>query len=525
MSGPLVDDIPPAATRRERLLDRTAAVGLLALVTWVQGGNIFRRLEGVDWVAYALPAANLLKRGVFATPQLGEQCGFDLYWLWNSPLMGLGPLPFFLLFGVSRTSYLIGCWLGAVVTSIGVSRMIARAPGVGSWTLGVVAAYALLGTRSFSGELVNQRYTPIAVLAIAFLFLPGVAGQRRPGGGRWLLAGALPLLHPALVLASAVWVFAELLRGVHRWRHGEVSLMSARHLTLFAIGFLACALWYLRPIPLTTQFLPQARESFGRSGWIVYAPPLLRDVSLATYVTVIVLIILASVRAICHPREDERFGRVGVLLSLVLALDLLRGFFYLPYYLLGLAPPALFALRAGLIRRCVVPVLAGLSLLHAGVAWKLDPFRLLLTNHQASLDYIVSQTQPGDRIVLGPPFVLPAAEPHWPGGRQVRYVVPMPYFLKSFELPRFLATIHTGSDIYVGEERSYYHADARHYFKLEANTVESGSPLFSSAVVRRDQFLGQQIVIARVVLSEHLPSSVPTRASGRRDALLSPSKD
>ncbi len=38
---------------------------------------LFHRLEWQDWIAYALPSANIIHQGIFVLPQLGSQYGME----------------------------------------------------------------------------------------------------------------------------------------------------------------------------------------------------------------------------------------------------------------------------------------------------------------------------------------------------------------------------------------------------------------------------------------------------------------
>ncbi len=105
-----------------RWIDRALALLLFGWFGFAAFQMTFSRLEWHDWIAYALPAANFVERGTLSTPQLGDQAHFPETWLFNSPLMGLGPAPFYAALHVGRVPYLAGVLLGAAAALAVVSR-------------------------------------------------------------------------------------------------------------------------------------------------------------------------------------------------------------------------------------------------------------------------------------------------------------------------------------------------------------------------------------------------------------------
>lgn len=509
-------DRPPAPNAPWwRLADALSAVALLALILLDQAATLFKRDEWVDWIAYALPAANVLTRGTFATPQLGDQFGLDRFWLWNSPLMGLGPLPFFAALGVSRTSYLLGLVLVSAVVAVVVTALMRRALGLRSWALAVVAAYAVLGMRSYDVELGNQRYCVIVVAALAYLFFPAEPGPRRASPARWALAGALPLLHPSLLFASAFWVLGEAGAWALDRRRGDRPPVPWAGMALFALGVAGCAGWYLRPEPLRLQFLPQARSISARSGLALAASTLFGVPTYAGYA----LILASAVAAVRAGRKRPTatatttatpapgLVRAGVTVLAIFALELARGFVYLPYYLIGLAPAVFGVWRPTARRRVFTSLLVAVAVMNAAVASRFATFRYPRTDPAARRAFILRHTRPGDRIVLGPPLVLAAAGADWPGGRSVRFVVPQPFILASYDDARFRAAILDGADVYIGEEKSYFFTDSRLYYDPARDGPAYRSALFPGATVGRARLGGDDLLVVRS------PRTAPARTS------------
>ncbi len=488
----------PAAPWR-RAADALAAVAVLTLTLLDQAATLFQRDEWVDWIAYALPAANVLGRGTFATPQLGDQFGLDRFWLWNSPLMGLGPLPFYAAFGVSRTAYLLGCLLLSAVVVVVTTVLMRSALGLRSWALAAVVGYAVLGTQTYYVELGNQRYCVIVVAALAYLFFPAPAAPHRAGTSpaRWALAGVLPLLHPSLLFASALWVIGEALpRALDRWR-GRRTPVPWAGLALFAAGVVACAAWYLRPEPLRLQFLPQARSISARSGLVLGVSKLFGVPTYAGYALIVASAVAAVFAGRGRATTEPGLVRAGLTVLVALALELARGFVYMPYYLMGLAPAVFCVWRPTSLRTAVTVALVAVALMNAAVASRFATFRYPLTHPAAERAFIVGQTRPGDRIVLGPPLVLAAASTDWPEGRSVRFVVPQPYILAAYDDARFRASILEGSDVYVGEEKSYFFTDSRQYYDNARNGVGDRAALFPGAEVTRARLGGRDLLIVR----------------------------
>lgn len=447
---------------------RTLPVAIFALAFLL--APVFLRSLGGDFVAYALAPANWLERGTFALPQLGTQYELDRYWRFNSPLMGVGPLPFFALFGISHGSYLAGVTLLSLITGVGfavVVRRLLKQP----WSLCFLLAMSFLSVRAYQTEFVNQRFTVIAPLAIALLFWP----YERARAWQWCLAGVMPLIHPALLPASVVWVLAESLSCYREWRRNTFGFV------LFALGVAGCAAWYLEPHSFQTQFYPHltSRNFSALSGWMQFATWKYALPSMA-----IMLAVIVSAAIAVKQRNVPR--RVIVLLLVVLAMDFGGYMFYLAYFLVGLGPVCLnFAKSRNLIR-----LIAILGIVNAIVFVKLLPnLPRLPTNQAAAEAFVVSHSRPGEAICLGPPFVLVAAKPMLADARRVEFVVPTALYLRDFDEPKFLDDIRARCTVYIGK-REHYHA-VQLYYKL------SSPPVFLSAHIEELDFEGEIVIVAR----------------------------
>src|SRR6185295_12280776 len=150
-------------------------------------------------------------------------------------------------------------------------------------------------------------------------------------------------------------------------------------------------------------------------------------------------------------RSDRQPALPAALAIVVmLALDVGRGYLDYGYVLIGLGP----ALLAGATsRRLRTVALVGLTLIAAAniaVASRLDRHRPDWTTTAESDRFLIEHTQPGDRIVLGPPFVFSAVTA--PPARDVRRTVPQPYFLEEFDRDAWVLELNACCDVYVGRE-------------------------------------------------------------------------
>jgi len=451
---------------------------LAATVFW----PTFVQPVGGDFVAYALPSANWVERGRLSLPQLGEQYALDQYWRFSSPLMGAGPALPFWLGGVSHGSYLAGLAVLLFFMVGGMARLFQRAMGDHHAFMWLLVTAALVSIRSFQCvELINQRYTAIAPLALGSLFFPDVLGSAK--WWKWALAGALPLIHPALLPASCIWILAELIWIARRKSAPVGGLMVC------SMGVGVCAWWYLTPETFRTQFFPHltSREFDPFSGWSQsaswkYSVPSQIIQFIVVYCAFVALTVVVRV---------ERAGRILVLLGAMVLADATGRMMYLNYYTIGLAPAIFYLVRERREFRSVMLALSLLGVANASAFVKLNPGppRSPTGQHSAEL-FIATHTREGEKICLGPPFTLAAAKPHLPGGRTVPFVVPTALYLKDFDEDDFLLSIRSNCSIYIGSP-DYYNAVQR-YYRL------SSPAIFLDASIQEFEFEGQRVIVARI---------------------------
>src|SRR5258708_950993 len=140
-------------------------------------------------------------------PQLGSQMGLDRFWLLSAPLMAVGPIPWMKAFGAGRIPNLIGLLCLGLLNLAIVMWAVRRVLRLHSWGLTALVALPFLLHRAALSEFYNQRYTALASGMLTLAFLPTTS--RRPWW-QWLAAGLLPLVHPAMLPASILWLAAEL---------------------------------------------------------------------------------------------------------------------------------------------------------------------------------------------------------------------------------------------------------------------------------------------------------------------------
>lgn len=477
---PLWESLAHNPDRTRLFVDLVLTVLLVTLVLGCHGVALFNRLEWVDWIAYALPAANLVHGEHFALPQLGQQHAFDRVWLWNSAWVGLGPVPAFVLFGVGRTPYLIGCFLGDAFALVTIALILRKALRWPYYSVAVFATYTFLGTRSYYAELYNQRYAVFCVAALALLFSPG---EQRPSW-KWLLAGILPLIHPSMFIGAFVWIGSACI-AVNSRLH--VIRPPGRSVFFLITGIVLTALWYVRPEAYKLQLLPNFQGVAGRSGWNVYASSL---TSVPTYATAaaVFLLVFYVVWTMIRTRSCSLSAlRVTVALAGAELADLLMGFPYLHYYVLGLGP-VVFALAARRARNLVLTVLLALAGANAAVSWRLERTPPILVAQSEPVDFIVRHTRPGDRITLAPPFVL-AASANLPEGRSVRHVVPQPFIIPHFDEQAYRSEVRSGTDVYIGSPDFFRVVTATKFFNKTLR-AQSDQPLFVGDEITLELFAG-----------------------------------
>ena len=426
-----------------------AVVAVIAVLVLIQVSDLLLRTVNGDYSAYALPAANWVMTGQLAIPQLGPQFELDREWRFNSPLIGGGPALFFWAGEIGQDWYLFGCGLQVVVGGVGFLILVRRALAGHGWLLAAGVTFALLTERQYLSELVNQRYTIVAYVAVAALYFPARRSGPHAPWWQWWLAGFLPLIHPCLLIGSVVWVLAEVATFIRE----RALTAGAFGLVGFLLGVVLTYAWYLDPHLLCNPVPPAPDLSglrpvlrMGPAGELEVCPTEPVDHGRG----------VACGRARVGSWPSRRTGAVSPragdrAVALVLALDARGNMAYLSYYLLGVAPAALACLAGTPWQRRVALIWCGLAVLQCGTELKLnppDPVRPI--TRSATRDFLVEHTRPGDLIVVGPPFTLAAAEPDLPNGRRIVYVVPMPLFLKDFDVDLFLADIRSRCTVYVG---------------------------------------------------------------------------
>jgi hypothetical protein len=482
--------------------DRATAALLGGLICGFLASATFAHPEGVDTLAYGLPAGNLVERGKLALPQLGGQLSLDCIWLWNAPVMGLGPLPAYLIGGTGRLPMLAGvCVLGLAALAAFVLA-IKRALGLDSWSLAVLLAYAFLGHRAVLSEFYNQRYSLAALPLMLAAFWPSAA-RWRPWW-QWLAAGCLPLVHPALFPALAVWcavVAATLIRDIRRV---EARLAGP---ALFAACLGLAALWYGRPGPLQTQFLAHLRYgNYRTDGSLIGlltmpASPVASIPSIAGNVAFAALALLVLAGAMSRRWRGVVLPALPAALAIAAALwlDYRRGFRYLFVYVPTLAPILFTSLRSSPPWRAAAIVFLGLlALANIGVSAKVERNRPNLAGTSQATAFLVSHTRPGDRICAGFPFVLAAAQPSLPGGRRIVRLVPMPFMVDGFDEAAYRREIAALCNVYVG---------APEWFRRPVAVGTAGAPLFDAAEVEQFRFAGDEVIVVRVKAQPGSPTA------------------
>ncbi len=477
---------------------------------WHAFRMIFHRLEWYDWVAYALPAADWVERGVLGTPQLGPQFHFDRTWLFNAPLMGAGPAPFYALLGTGRISYLIGLSLFALLNLAAYTWVIRKALKLPGLALSLFGAMAILGNRIYLSSYANQRYDLLAYAAMLLAFAPESTSTSRPNAApawwRWALAGLLPLLHPALVPASLLWLAVEIalmLRNTRRRSSmddvetpGRISPVGP---ILFALFWILTACWYGRSEGLNSQFLPHlrfhsARTAEGSNAGRIFDTVSAFPFAFPTLATTLLIAALALGLVLAFRRVSIRIVLPAVLIVGVVALDLLRGFSYWGFYLLGLAPCFLFAFGdSPRPRRLALAVVLTFAAAQTAVALRLDrSVRASLADQGEAIAFLVAETQPGESIVVGPPFLLASAPRSLPDGRHVLYVLPQPFYLLDFDRDLYRSQIAAQTTTYIGQ------ADWFHRITIGGGLGQASAPLYDHdpVDVHKTRFFGDDVIIA-----------------------------
>ncbi len=443
----------------------------IALVTAIglQIHTLFLKpLEG-DYVAYGLAAANWVMGGEFATPQVGSQYEMDHLWHFNSPLLGLGAAPFFWVGDIGHDWYMLGCVLQMLFCLWVFVWLNLKAVGDGKWPEAIALTVAFLTTRIYMGEFLNQRYSTVSYAALGVLFFPFRRVDEKASGLQWCIAGMLPLIHPALLPASVVWVVVEAVHAFvcRRW------LISKGSQGGFLLGVGLSALWYLDLRGLETQFLPhlQSRTFVPFSGWNMFLSYVFGLPSKATFLMIVLMISMAAVSRVSDESDRVSRLRIGAMLLLVLMMDARGQMPYLGYYLIGMAPAGYCMIRNARLRKWLVVTFATLGFLQVIVEVRMfEPVMYRPLSRSAAYEFLVSNSRPGDCIVVGPPFILSSAsDANLPEGRSIRMVVPMPFYLKDFDVNLYLKDIRESATVYIGKPE--YYDGVQLYYKSQSPPV------------------------------------------------------
>lgn len=466
----------------------TALLALLLALLLQLHTLVMKPLEG-DFVCYGLAAANLVAGGPFATPQLGSQYEMDTLWHFNSPLLGLGAAPFFWAGGIAHNWYMLGCLLQLLLCFSIFLCLNLKVTHRQNWPAAVALTVAWLTTRIYMGEFLNQRYSTISFAAIALLFFPFQRFNEKSPMLQWAVAGLLPLIHPALLPASVLWVAGEVAIALacRNWT------FSTRSAIAFATGVLCSALWYLDLHGLKTQFLPHisSRTFVPFSGWNMFLSRAFALPSQMTFLMIILMILLAAASNATDIRDRISNARLVLVCLLVLLLDARGRMPYLAYYLVGMAPAAFASLQKPRLQNRFSIAFAVLASLQVAVELRLyQPKTYWPLSRSAAYEFLVAHSRPGDKIVVGPPFILSAAsDASLPDGRKITMVVPMPMYLKDFDVTFYLSQIRSAANVYIGKPE--YFDGVQRYYKFQS------PPIFKPSQSETIHFQGDPILIAR----------------------------
>lgn len=342
----------------------------------------------------------------------------------------------------------------------------------------------------YLSEAVNHRFTILCPPAIAILYYPTTRRNDRPPWYQWAVAGTLPLLHPAILPASVVFVLAEFSRAARK-RRSPVTLISA---FLFVMGVGASGIWYLDPEGLQTQFLPHlsSRDFNPFSGW---AQPCTWKYSLPSQLTMLLvpLGLVVAMRSAFKGDDNSDLYRALAVAAVAIGLDAFGRMFYLSYYLVGLGPASLAFLARSRFAISFARLWCFLAILQIVIALKLVSPNLRTPISRSELrEFLLAHTKPGDVIVVGPPFILSAASDPNPGGdRRIAHVVPMPLYLDGFDVNAWLNDIRTDATVYVGEP-AYFNSVQLYY-------RQTSPPIFPDVKREISNYHGLEVLIARPV--------------------------
>jgi hypothetical protein len=335
-----------------------------------------------------------------------------------------------------------------------------------------------------TADLYNQRYAVGAFALLMLAFMP--LGPRRWWQG--LAAASLPLVHLVLAPAAVVWfLFAawEWYRGSRAWTWPAG----------FAAGAAANLGWYGRITAFRTQLWPHMTYGGFRlkgplSGFLEAAASPIASVPSWALNAVIVIsalaIVLLALRGGAFRRQVASALPAAVVIVVLLPIDLLRGYLYYTYLVIGLGPILLAAAATDRLRQAALVGLSLMALANLGVASRLDRGRADWTTTTSAEAFLIEHTDPGDRLVLGPPFVFPSAT--LVSRRDVRRMIPQPYFLEAFDGDAWMTDLNVCCNAYLGEEEWYSEQISRR---------PPGPPLFQNASIEHLDFRGKPVILAR----------------------------
>jgi hypothetical protein len=465
----------------DRALTVVIGIGYLSFLF----SSVFSRRDWPDTIAYGLPGANFVLHGALNVPQLGSQFAFDRYWLFNAPMLVVGCIPAFWLAGVGRVPFLLGVVaIGLINLAVCafICRRLLRLP---SAALSVLLALAFLHTRGMvTADLYNQRYAAGAFALLMLAFMP--LGERR--WWQWLAASLLPLVHLVLAPAAVVWF----LFAASDWYRDRPALAGP---IAFACGAAANLAWYGRIAAFRTQLWPHMTYGGFRlkgplSGFFEAAASPIASIPSWALNTAIVAAAMAIVTLSLTSGVFRRLFApslpAAVVIVALLPIDLLRGYLYYTYLLIGLGPVLLAAATTDRLRRVALGGLGLMTLANLAVASRLDREHADWTTTSSAEAFLIEHTQPSDRLVLGPPFVFASATVG--PARDVRRMIPQPYFLETFDSEAWMRDLNACCDAYLGEEE---------WYSEQVSRRPPGAPLFRDASIERLEFRGKPVILAR----------------------------
>ena len=421
------------------------------------------------------------------------------------PADGGGAGAFYWVLGTGRVGYLVGVSAFALA-NLAAYVWVIRGPGAPERRPEPVLRPGRLGRPDLPRLLLQPRLRPDRLRRDAARVRPDAAYRSAQDPGLALgLRGSLPLLHPALVPASALWLAVEVVLGLpgtarpptRRLGDGSPARSCSRRPGCWPpAGTAARGLEQPVPPPPPVPLRPDGRRLTGGSG---LRGGLRTPFSIPTLTTTLLIAVAALglvVTALTgyRRRVPIRVLIPAVLIAGVVAVNLLRGFAYWGFYLLGLGPCLLFAFGGSpRPRRIALAVLIVLAAAHSAVDLRLDRSTTArLAGQREAVAFLVGQSTPGETIVVGPPFLMASAPRTLPGGRRVLRVVPQPFYLLDFDRDRYRADITAHGDV-------HWRPQWFTRTTIGGGLGRESTPLFEGAEVRQARFFGEPVLVARRV--------------------------